>query len=947
MPDSAQPAHALIARLHTFGGLWVERGTAAASGGPRPRPLALLAILAAAGPQGASRDRVLGVLWPESAPDRARHALSQTLYNLRRDLGDDVVISSQTLQLDSTRISTDVAEFQEAMRSRDWAAAATLYTGPFLDGFYLNDAPEFERWTESERASFVVDGMRAIEAVAMECSAHALLGETVKQWRRLTLLDPANARFAASYMEALAANGDRTAALTHGKSFVELMQREYETDADPDVQRLLYQLRDVKIVPPAPVLPRVAVNGSPSIESPTRGDMDGMTAAPRFKSRSILAAGILCAAVVGAVGWRASSHPLRPVLAVGRIRDFTLLPGDSTSPTAVSNAMLATSLGRLSELQVVASSRMLELTPQGGETSRIAVTDAARRAGATELIEGEIVPLAGDRVRLDLRRVAIDKGLIVRAYRIVGSDRIALFDSATVLITSDLGVRAPNGSLAEVSTRSPIAFRLFEEGVRRFAQSDTTAAALFRDAVREDSSFAVAQYYLWQATNQLTDAERALKLADRASERDRLLIRAHIRSAYNDLGAIGAAESLATRFPADPEVLARAAAIVPDLARAAALANRSIALDSAAGATTGTLCRVCNALAMMATRYEWADSLSMAEKTVRRWISFRPHDFQPWGTLADYLISLDRLAEADSAWSRAIELGQPRGVDFERRIVSDLREDRPAHADSTCKAALPTSDARRFQSLGWYCAIGLRMQGRYREALELVRDGRVPGSQRIRRSVRGDALMLAVLQMETGDARSASYEFQRVAALEAAGGAPEPLRARRRVWNLTLAATAAVEGGDTSRAIGFIDSVEAIGRRSMYARDPLLHHFIRGVVFARAHRDALAERELRASIWSPTNGYTRANYELGLCLLRLHRASEGIPVVRAALHGGIEGSGLYVTRTEMHELLARLFDAAGARDSAAVHYAVVARAWRSADPALKARYEVAQRYGRR
>ena len=102
-----------------------------------------------------------------------------------------------------------------------------------------------------------------LEAVAMDCSAHARLGDAVKQWRRLTLLDPANARFAASYMEALAANGDRTAALTHGKSFVELMQREYETDADPAVQRLLNQLRDVEIVPPAPASPRVAGSDSP------------------------------------------------------------------------------------------------------------------------------------------------------------------------------------------------------------------------------------------------------------------------------------------------------------------------------------------------------------------------------------------------------------------------------------------------------------------------------------------------------------------------------------------------------------------------------------------------------------------------------------------------------------------------------------------------------------
>ena len=37
-----------------------------------------------------------------------------------------------------------------------WANAAALYDGPFLDGFYLTGAPEFERWVEAERATLTV-----------------------------------------------------------------------------------------------------------------------------------------------------------------------------------------------------------------------------------------------------------------------------------------------------------------------------------------------------------------------------------------------------------------------------------------------------------------------------------------------------------------------------------------------------------------------------------------------------------------------------------------------------------------------------------------------------------------------------------------------------------------------------------------------------------------------
>jgi hypothetical protein len=237
------------------------------------------------------------------------------------------------------------------------------------------------------------------------------------------------------------------------------------------------------------------------------------------------------------------------------------------------------------------------------------------------------------------------------------------------------------------------------------------------------------------------------------------------------------------------------------------------------------------------------------------------------------------------------------------------------------------------------------MEGRYREALALVHEGRVPGSAVTRREAGVEPIGSAILDLEMGRPLVAADEFRALA-----GGVPDTTRvspgtrARDLAWRLTLSATAAVAGRDTLRARALADSIETVGHQSWFPRDPLLHHFVRGLLLARAHRDDDAVRELRASIYSPTNGYTRANYELGRELLAMHRPAEGIPVVRAALHGGIEGSGLYLTRTEVHELLAQLFDAAGQRDSAAAHFSVVARAWSRADAPLVARRESARQW---
>ena len=75
---------------------------------------------------------------------------------LRRELGTEAIRSEgEALRLDAEQVGSDVAAFDHALRRDDLERAVGLYAGPFLDGFYLRDAPEFERWSESERGRLV------------------------------------------------------------------------------------------------------------------------------------------------------------------------------------------------------------------------------------------------------------------------------------------------------------------------------------------------------------------------------------------------------------------------------------------------------------------------------------------------------------------------------------------------------------------------------------------------------------------------------------------------------------------------------------------------------------------------------------------------------------------------------------------------------------------------
>lgn len=955
-------------RLNMLGGLWIENPAAPADGVPRARGLALLVILAVAGPKGASRERILGILWPDSDPERARHALSQTLYSLNRALGLEVIFSTPDLVLDSAQITTDLSEFRAAVLQKNWNAAATLFAGPFLDGFYLADAPDFERWAESERANLSVDGIRAIEACAKEHAASGQPDAAADCWRRLTRLDPLNSRIAAAYMAALAALDDRTGALAHGKAFVELLRTELDTGPDQSMQQALARLRGTStaVADAEPmsvaVTPTVAAPATSLVTPPAPPPHDTLPVLPRESSRAptsrrrsiLIVAGVVGTVIAVALGWRAltgRTARVPAVIAVGRIRD--LVTPDSVRAGGVLSEMLSTSLGRLNGLQVIANSRIIELTPRDADTLSGARTDAGRRAGATEVIEGELIPLPNNQLRLEIRRVDLSRGLVRGGYRITGTDRLALFDSVTVLIAADMGVPAPTGSLAEVSTRSPIAYRLYEDGLRAFYQYDAFAAnRLFRAAVRDDSTFAMATYYAWRSSvaiagpGQDSLATRALSLASRASERDGLLIRTHIGFTRSDIHAIPAADSLVARYGNDPDALIRAAEVTADLSRATGLLNRAVTLDSAAGVLPLAVCRLCEALRLLADRYTWADSSEAVERAIRRWSTLRPGDYAPWWVLADHLSSLGRRADAKAARSHAEALGAMPGDPVETNLLWNLRADDVDAAWTECRGRLANSGANEFETFRWWCSITLRMQGRYREALALIHTKTAPGSAVVRPAAAPmDRLQLAILDAETGRPLVAADEFTAIAAAYADSAHwPAGVRVRNISWYLTLAATEAVEGGDTLRARRLVDTIEAIGRESLFPRDPVLHHFVRGLLYARTGQHDAAVREFRAAMVSPSNGYTRINYEMGESLLALGRPAEAIPVLRSPLHGGLDGAGLYLTRTEIHEMLARAFDAAGQRDSAAAHYAIVERAWRTADAALKPRYEAARQW---
>ncbi len=228
-------------RLETFGKLALSGGTKRLS--HQRRRLALLALLSATGERGLSRDQLLAYLWSGSSAANARHSLEQLIYAMRGALGDEVFVGVNPVQVDIAVIGSDVRDFERALAAGAWEEAVAVYTGPFLDGFYLEDAPEFERWTAAERARLAhryMDALGHLGDAAESAGDHAA---AVRWRRRLVEADPVGSRSALSLMRALVAAGDRTAAIQHARIYEALVQQELESAPDPSVAKYVASLR--------------------------------------------------------------------------------------------------------------------------------------------------------------------------------------------------------------------------------------------------------------------------------------------------------------------------------------------------------------------------------------------------------------------------------------------------------------------------------------------------------------------------------------------------------------------------------------------------------------------------------------------------------------------------------------------------------------------------------
>jgi serine/threonine-protein kinase len=419
-----------------------------------------------------------------------------------------VFVGVNPLRLNPAVIGSDVEDFEAAIGTGALEVAVDLYRGPFLDGFYLGEAPEFEQWAEGERARLEGLYAKTLERLAEVAEAGADHAAAAGWWRRLAGLDPLSSRPVLGLMRGLSNAGDHPAALRHAVEYEALVQEELGTGAGPEVAALAEEIRG-----------RARERGKslripPVVESaPDRGSRDDREAAVdpastpsarrRGARRSVVyatGAALLAAGLFGV--FRLRDEPPAPVAAELVDASIVVLPLANLSADP-SDAMLADGmteeliamLAKSGDLRVIASTSAFAFRDRPIDVRAIA--DSLHVAN---VLEGGVQKI-GPRLRVQVRLVDARDGSTrwSETYDREIEDLFVVQQEIAGNVADELGARLGGRGAPPLSrnrARNVAAYELYLRGNDpAHLRSDSgphRALEYFRQAIAIDSTYAAA-----------------------------------------------------------------------------------------------------------------------------------------------------------------------------------------------------------------------------------------------------------------------------------------------------------------------------------------------------------------------------------------------------------------------------------------------------------------------
>lgn len=945
--------------LKLLGGCSLEGPDGLVTGrGTQRRRLSCLAAVAAAGPRGIARDKLMALLWPESDDERARASLRDTLYVLRATLGEDGLLAvGDRIALNLEVVACDVAAFEEALGRGDHAPAVAVYGGPFLDGFHISDAPEYERWVDAERVRLEGAFAGALEVLARKAEREGEAANAVERWQRLATLRPYDSRVARMLVDALDVVGDRAGAIRHVQAHAALLRADLAIEPDRALLERAEQLRSGSRGP-HPERPRT----SRSVGEPTAATRESVPvpigepgaraerSARQRRPRHLILATLAAAAVLTGVGtyrWlraRSLTQSTGGVLSAGGavafsgerilVADFAESASDTLLGDAISEA-LRLGLARSSALRVVGRPTVAEaLRRMRRPSDALLDPEVAREVAVREGIKGVIqghVRQGGSYLITAALEVAAT-GERVQAWSVTARDSTgvpAAIERLVELIRQHAGESLAAIEPAErpwsrtQTTSSLPALGKHLAGMRAFWRGEYLRSAdLQEEAIALDPDFANAYLMLGSALSSAGPTDtRVLKAWTRAYElRDQLTASEHYAAvALHALYVTGSAPAAIDAFRSHIEAARRTGAGTWDASFGEAL--------MAAG-------HVPEAVQVL-------QEARRAFPTPRNQLG-----------LASALVRLGRLADAQAVVAEALGRfpGQPSLVLARAQFAAISGDYAAAHAIADTVYASPSGRVPALSAQAGFDAT----RGRLREAIVHLRAlEREQGERGLADEALGVAAAVAMLRLRLGEGPAGAAELDSVLSRQA--GVPDPVSYPH--FRLARFFAAAGRPARAEALIGrYLRSVPT-ELRGPDLRD--LHRTRAAVRLAEGRpRDALAElREaathprLRAGLFDTGPLWSHyipveASPELARVYDRLGMRDSAVAVYDRYLGA----RDLYRNQMDALELgdalvrLVELREAAGDREGAARARRQLAELWSDADPELRRAAEAGARH---
>ncbi|MDH4131647.1 MAG: hypothetical protein OEV95_07550 [Gemmatimonadota bacterium] len=463
----------------------------------QPKRLGLLTYLVLRSPQRFHRrDSLLALFWPDLDTEHARAALRRSLYFLRQEAGDGVLVGrgDEEIGVAPDGCSCDAVQFEAAANAGDDAAALGLYRGDLLEGFYVQGAPAAVDWLDGERNRLREIALRSAWRLA---SADTTPPEIAIRWGRWAAsLAPDDETNVGRLISLLSRLGDRNRAAQVYAEFARRQARHDGAGPSEGLRHLVDQVWNSPLVPPTTTLP---APGEP-----------GPVATPKA---SPLLAETARAAVV--------------------VMPFTVRGGAAFHYLGEAvMELLSTALHDAGELHAFdPQAVLLELGRQPQATG----AELARFFNTTRFLDGTVIE-AGGRLRISAKLRTAPEGEIVGRGEGEAPEEGSLFAVVDDIVRQILASQAPDPRTALVRSAARTgasipALKAFLRAEKAFREGRLfEAIGGFNEAVEREPEFAAAHYRLAGALASAAQpgaaraaSARAVALGDTVSDRTRVL----------------------------------------------------------------------------------------------------------------------------------------------------------------------------------------------------------------------------------------------------------------------------------------------------------------------------------------------------------------------------------------------------------------------------------------